>query len=43
MSLYDFLSILTKLELKSFNIDHVIKKVVCSIFDVNLFDIPHLY
>ena len=29
--------------MKVFNIDHVIKKVICSIFNVNFLDISNLY
>ena len=26
-----------------FNINHVIKKVICSILNIYFFDVPHLY
>ena len=40
--LYDFLSIFVSLN-QVFNIDHVIKKLICFIFNVYVFDIFHLY
>ena len=39
MLLYDFLSIFSKLEIKIFNVNHIIKKVICMIFNINLLDI----
>ena len=39
--LYDFLSIFYQAWIKVFNVNHVIKKVICTIFNINLFDISH--
>ena len=43
MFLYNFLSIFSWLESKSLKLIMSLKKVICSIFNIILFNISHLY